>query len=302
MTHILVTGGAGFIGSHMAEKLAEDPKNLVVIADDFSTGFRRNIPNQKNLIIEKCNVNNLNELIRLFLKYDFESVFHYAAVVGVQRTLDHPVWVLEDIKGIENVMQLSKDSGVKRVVFSSSSEVYGESTTYPQHEITTPLNSRLPYAVVKNVGEAYLKSYGLENNLEYTIFRFFNTYGQRQRSDFVITKFIEAAKKNHDITVYGDGSQTRTFCYIKDNVDACYNAFRKNIIVNDVVNIGSDIEVTMLELATMIKKITNSKSKIIHLPALKEGDMPRRQPDVRKMRTLLDRDFTSLEEGLRHCL
>src|SRR5437588_12842334 len=121
--------------------------------------------------------------------------------------------VLDDIKGIQNVLHLAKNTGVKRVFFSSSSEVYGEPVEFPQNEFTTPLNSRLPYAVVKNVGEAFLRSYKQEFDLDYTIFRFFNTYGPKQSSDFVMTKFIKAALANDRITIYGDGSQTRTFCY-----------------------------------------------------------------------------------------
>ncbi|HVE80869.1 MAG TPA: NAD-dependent epimerase/dehydratase family protein [Candidatus Dormibacteraeota bacterium] len=303
MSNILVTGGAGFIGSHIAAKLAADPNNLVIIADDLSTGRKRNIPKKKNIVFFDCDVNMLSEVIKIFLKHRIDYVFHYAAVVGVDRTLEHPVWVLRDIDGIENILNLSKDSGVKKIFYASSSEVYGESITYPQHEETTPLNSRLPYAVVKNVGEAFLKSYQQEYGLDYTIFRFFNTYGPNQRPDFVISKFIEAAKRNQDITIYGDGKQTRTFCYVNDNVDACLKTFdEEGSVVNDVVNIGSDAEISMNDLAKAIIKVTGSKSKVVHVPPLKEGDMPRRQPDITKMKQLLGRDFTPLEDGLKRCL
>jgi nucleoside-diphosphate-sugar epimerase len=225
-------------------------------------------------------------------------VFHYAATVGVKRTLENPVKVLNDISGIKYVLSLSKNTGVKRVYFSSSSEVYGEPVEFPQNEDTTPLNSRLPYAIVKNVGEAYLKSYEKEFGLEYTIFRFFNTYGPKQSKDFVISRFISAAKQNGDLTIYGDGSQTRTFCYIDDNILATTNAFYKNMFVNDVVNIGGETEVTILDLAKLIVKLTNSKSKIVHLPPLEEGDMTRRRPDTSKMKQLLEADLLPLETGL----
>src|SRR6185436_190616 len=132
---------------------------------------------------------------------------------------------------------------VKRIYFSSSSEVYGEPVEIPQNEHTTPLNSKLPYAIVKNVAEAFIKSYNQEHGLNYTIFRFFNTYGPKQSTDFVLSKFIRAGLTNQDITIYGDGMQTRTFCYIDDNVDSTVNAFYKNKFVNDVVNIGSDNEI-----------------------------------------------------------
>jgi UDP-glucose 4-epimerase len=220
-------------------------------------------------------------------------------VVGVKRTLENPVSVLSDIQGIKYLLDLSKNTGVKRVFFSSSSEVYGEPFEHPQNEMTTPLNSRLPYAVVKNVGEAFLRSYKQEFDLDYTIFRFFNTYGPKQSSDFVMTKFIRAALNNEDITIYGDGLQTRTFCYRNDNVDACARTLYDNLHLNDTVNIGSDFEVTILELADLIIKVTNSKSKVVHLPALKEGDMTRRKPDIAKMKVLLGRPMTTIEEGIK---
>jgi len=185
------------------------------------------------------------------------------------------------------------------VFFSSSSEVYGEPVEFPQNEHTTPLNSRLPYAIVKNVGEAYLRSYKQEYDLDFTIFRFFNTYGPQQSNDFVMSKFITAALSNTDITIYGDGSQTRTFCYIDDNVDACLSAFYNNKVLNDVVNIGTDDEITILDLARRIIDITDSSSKIVFLPALKEGDMTRRCPDNSKMKELLSRPLTPLEDGVR---
>ncbi len=223
-------------------------------------------------------------------------------MVGVKRTQENPVSVLEDITGIKNVLTLCKNTGVKRVYFSSSSEVYGEPVEFPQNEHTTPLNSRLPYAIVKNIGEAYLKSFKQEYDLDYTIFRFFNTYGPKQSKDFVISKFISAALKGEDITIYGDGSQTRTFCFIDDNITATTNAFYQNKFVNDVVNIGGDTEMPILEVAKLIIKLTNSSSKIVHLPALKDGDMTRRRPDTTKMRQLLDKEPLTLEQGLEKLL
>jgi UDP-glucose 4-epimerase len=301
---ILVTGGAGFIGSAVAEKLAENPENYVVIVDNLLTGSLKKVPDSehKNIRFIKCDANDYSDVSSVFYAYTFDYVFHYAALVGVKRTLQNPVKVLEDINGINNILRLSKNTGVKRVYFSSSSEVYGEPVEFPQNEQTTPLNSRLPYAIVKNVGEAFLKSYQREYGLEYTIFRFFNTYGPKQSKEFVISRFLSMALQNQDITIYGDGSQTRTFCFIQDNVDACVSAFYNDMYVNDVVNIGGNIEVPILELANTIIDITGSKSKLIHLPALEEGDMTRRLPDTSKMRELLKGEVTSFEDGLKHVI
>ncbi|MCF8275207.1 MAG: NAD-dependent epimerase/dehydratase family protein [Flavobacteriales bacterium] len=301
---ILVTGGAGFVGSAMAEKLSQNPDNYVVIVDSLLTGSIKKIPesDHNNIRFIKCDVNDFKDISSVFYAYTFDYVFHYAAVVGVKRTLQNPVMVLNDITGINNILSLSKNTGVKRVYYSSSSEVYGEPVEFPQNEETTPLNSRLPYAIVKNVGEAYLKSYQREYGLEYTIFRFFNTYGPKQSKEFVISRFLSLALQNQDITIYGDGSQTRTFCYINDNIDACVSAFYNDLYVNDVVNIGGNVEMPILELAKVVIRVTGSESKVIHLPALEEGDMTRRLPDTSKMQELLKRDVTPFEEGLKHVI
>tara|TARA_B100000035_G_scaffold178652_1_gene152362 strand:+ start:2635 stop:3540 length:906 start_codon:yes stop_codon:yes gene_type:complete len=298
MSKILVTGGAGFIPSHLIDALLENNHEVTSI-DNFVTGKKDNLSKKENHTFIKADVNNLNEIEPILRKGNFEYIFHYAALVGVQRTLNNPIGVLNDLSGLENIFFLAKETKVKKIFFSSSSEVYGEPVELPQREYLTPLNSRLPYAVIKNVGECFCKSYKQEHNIDYTIFRFFNTYGLRQSKDFVVSKFIELAKDNKDITVYGTGLQTRTFCYIDDHIEATIKAFEDNVFNNEIVNIGNNEETTILHLAETIIKVLNSKSKIKHLNPLKEGDMTRRQPDIKRMQSLLSRDFTSLEKGLK---
>lgn len=304
MARILVTGGAGFIASDLAITLASKPGNDVTVVDNLLTGDRRKLPAElpPNLHFIKCDVNRYEDISAVFYANRFEHVFHYAAVVGVKRTIQNPVMVLRDIDGLRNILDLSKNTGVKRVLYSSSSEVYGEPVEIPQNERTTPLNSKLPYAIVKNIGEAFLRSYHKEYGLDYTVFRFFNTYGPKQSKDFVVSKFLRAALANEDITLYGDGLQTRTFCYIDDNIDACINAYEQGEVMNDVVNIGSDAEITIKELAELIIDITGSRSRIVHLPPLEEGDMTRRMPDITRMRQLLGRDLLPLRTGLERIL
>ena len=207
--------------------------------------------------------------------------------------------VLEDIDGLKNILDLSHQHRVKRVFLASSSEVYGEPVELPQHEETTPLNSRLPYAVVKNLGEVMLRAYHKEYGLPYTIFRFFNTYGPRQSEDFVITRFVQQALRHAPITLYGDGEQTRTFCHITDNIEATTAAMMQGQFINDVVNVGNPNQISIRALAEHIIAETQSRSPIIHLPALEDGDMQRRQPDTRKMEQLLPRALKSLQEGLK---
>jgi UDP-glucose 4-epimerase len=300
-TNILITGGCGNVGGSLARRLIQDPNNYVVIADNLLTGSIDKLPDVKhsNWSFSQVDCNNFEELSAVMKSTNFDYVFHYAAVVGVQRTLASPVMVLDDIKGIENILSLSRSTGVKRFFYSSSSEVYGEPVEFPQQEDTTPLNSRLPYAIVKNVGEAFVKSYYQEYGLSYTIFRFFNTYGPLQSSDFVMTKFLQQAILGQDITIYGDGSQTRTFCYIDDNLDTVERMLKDNLAINEVLNVGNNIEISMLDLANKIISMSASTSQIIHMPALEEGDMTRRLPDISKMLAILDRKLTPLDEGIK---
>lgn len=300
MRKILVTGGAGNIGSALVAKLLSEKDTFVTVVDNLTTGSITKLDlNKPNFQFIKADSNNRQEMSEIMISNRFDYVFHYAAVVGVKRTQENPIKVLDDIEGIRNMLALAKNTGVKRFFFSSSSEVYGEPVSIPQNEDTTPLNSRVPYAVVKNVGEAFCRSYFQEYGLNYTVFRFFNTYGPNQTTDFVMSKFLYSALRNEDLTIYGDGSQSRTFCYVDDNIEATVAALDKNLFINDVVNIGGDVIVSILELANSIIRLTDSKSKIVFLPPLKDGDMTRRQPDNSKMRSILNRDLVNIEEGIK---
>tara|TARA_X000000950_G_scaffold287280_1_gene398991 strand:+ start:4860 stop:5777 length:918 start_codon:yes stop_codon:yes gene_type:complete len=297
MVNILFTGGAGFIGSSIIDKLNKKKYNIYVV-DNLLTGTYKNIPIGNRVKFLKINVNDKKQLIKSTNKLSIDYIFHFAACVGVKRTLKNPLKVLEDIEGFKNILHLAKFKKVKRVFFSSSSEVYGEGQGLAQNEEKTPLNSRLPYAIVKNVGESFFKTYKNEYNINYTIFRLFNTYGPKQSSDFVVSQFLKNALKNKDINIYGNGQQSRTFCYIDDTVDAIINCFEKNFFINSTVNIGNNKVTKIIDLAKIIKKITKSNSKIKKIEPLKEGDMLRRKPDIKKMKSVLNRKFTSLEKGL----
>lgn len=299
--NILITGGCGNVGGSLARRLSKDSNNFITIVDNLITGSKQKLPdeNAKNWVFYQKDCNDFSSMSDIMNSNNFDYVFHYAALVGVKRTLASPIMVLDDIKGIENMLKLSNENGIKRFFYSSSSEVYGEPVEFPQKEDTTPLNSRLPYAIVKNVGEAFVKSYYKEHGLNFSIFRFFNTYGPMQSVDFVMAKFINQAKQNEDITIHGDGSQTRTFCYVEDNLDVVEEILNNELVPNEVLNIGNDIEISVLELAKKIIKICGSKSKIIHLPALEEGDMTRRLPDISRMKNILGKELTSLDDGIK---
>ena len=270
---VLVTGGNGFIGRHIVKELLCNGHQV--------TAIDTNIHNHlQNVIYVKVSINtDLTEYME-----GCDCVYHLAAAMGVDDTDSGPTNTLTtNIEGTANVLKCAVRANIKRFIYTSSSEVYGEPVSIPQNEETTPLNSRLPYAIVKNVGESYCKIYFKEKKLNYTIFRFFNTYGKRQTNDYVLSKFINLAKQNNDITIYGKGFQSRTFCYIDDNIEAVIKSFEENKFVNEIVNIGNNKVITILKLAKIIKKITKSKSNIINVRPLEEGDMKRRKPDLNKI-------------------
>lgn len=296
--NVVVTGGAGFIGSHLCEKLLGEG-HFVTAVDNLSTGLVDNI--------SECRLNKRFRFLCLDVNRDFQYpfcekvdyIFHLSAMVGVKRTLSDPLGVLRDVAGFENVLDLAISTCCRKVIFSSSSEVYGVPVEIPQNECTTPLNARLPYAVVKNIGELYCKAYKKEHGLDFTILRFFNTFGSRQSDNFVVSKFIQSALDGKDITIYGDGSQTRSFFYVEDNIERVYDCIYNRKSDNEVINIGSSVETPIVDLATTIIRLSKSKSKIVFLPKLGEGDMPRRLPDTRKMNNIFsDLEITKLEDGL----
>jgi UDP-glucose 4-epimerase len=301
LRRILITGGAGNIGASLARRLVTNPDNFVVVVDSLVTGSLEKLPSKShaNWRFVRADVNSYDDLAPIMVSQAFDAVFHYAAIVGVKRTLENPHLVLKDIRGFENVLGLAKNTGVRRVFFASSSEVYGEAAEIPQREATTPLNSRLPYAVVKNVGEAYFRTFSQEFGLNHTIFRFFNTYGPLQSADFVVSRFIGQALRGENLTIYGDGNQSRTFCYIDDNLDFTEKVLEEDLWLNETVNVGNDREITVTELAEKVISITGSQSQVVHLPPLPEGDMSRRCPDVSKMLSTLERPLVPIEEGIR---
>lgn len=298
-TKILITGGAGNIGSSLVAGLLDIQEFDVTVVDNLSTGNFSKIQDYSNSIsFFESDVNNYEQLLEIFNQKKYDYVFHLAAVVGVKRTLDNPLKVLNDIDGFKNIFSLSKKFGVKRIFYASSSEVYGEPVEIPLREESSPLNTQLPYAKVKSIGESFCKSYFQEYGLPFTIIRLFNTYGPNQSEDFVIAKFINHALKGETIELYGDGKQTRTFCYVDDTVEAIIQMLRQNYAVNDIVNVGSIDEIQIAELAKLIKRLLKSKSLIKNIDPLKEGDMSRRCPDNKKMLQIINRDLISLEEGI----
>jgi len=309
---VLITGGAGFIGSHLADHLLTLGDEIWAV-DDLSTGSIENIEHLKanpryHYQIE--NIMNGPAIAELVDRCDV--IFHLAAAVGVRLIVESPVRTIEtNIRGTEIILQLAAKKR-KLVVLASTSEVYGKANKVPFCEdddlvIGAPVRGRWSYACSKAIDEFLALAYWKEKKLPVIVVRFFNTVGPRQtgRYGMVLPSFVRQALANEPITVYGDGTQSRCFGYVGDVVEALGTLVRTEGAIGQVFNIGNDEEVTISELAERVKKITGSASPIVRVPyetAYEEGfeDMPRRVPSIEKIGKLIGyRPKTSLDEIIR---
>jgi UDP-glucose 4-epimerase len=289
---ILVTGGAGFIGSHLCERLILEGHNVIVM-DDFSTGRNSNLANlddRKELTLISESILNA-KVLNLFTS-NSDYVFHLAAAVGVFNIVNNPLSsLLTNIRGTENVLEAASLAGVP-VFLTSSSEVYGKNISDSLKEsddriLGSPLTLRWSYSEAKAIDESMAYAYHIEKKLETRIVRFFNTVGPRQLGAYgmVLPRFVKSALADEPITIYGDGNQTRCFAHVYDVIDAILAiAFSKNTI-GKVINIGNDFEISIKDLARKVITETNSKSQVIYVPyelAYGEGfeDMERRVPNL----------------------
>ncbi|HKD84944.1 MAG TPA: GDP-mannose 4,6-dehydratase [Terriglobales bacterium] len=308
---VLITGGAGFIGSHLAERHLAMGDEVYVI-DDLSTGSVANIQHLKvhpEFLYHIDSVNNVHLMAELVDLCDV--IYHMAAAVGVRLILDSPVRTIEtNIRGTEIVLSLAEVKR-KRVLIASSSEVYGKQEQVPFREdddlvLGATSKARWSYACSKAIDEFLAIAYWKEKNVPTVIARLFNTVGPRQtgRYGMVIPNFVVQALTDADIRVFGDGTQSRCFTHVNDAVDALVAVAAHPDANGQVFNVGSDHEITILELATKIKEMTGSKSRIVLVPystAYEEGfeDMMRRVPDVSKLNRLTGyRARVSLEDSL----
>ena len=296
---ILITGGAGFIGSHLAETLLEDQQDVFVI-DDLSTGSIDNIKHLKAHQRFGYRIDSVtNEPVLAEHIDGSDVVVHLAAAVGVRLIIEAPVRTIEtNVHGTEVVLRHAAKKR-KLVVIASTSEVYGKSVKVPFFEeddlvMGATTRHRWAYACSKALDEFLALAYWNEKKVPVVIARFFNTVGPRQsgRYGMVIPNFMQQALEGRPITVFGDGSQTRSFAYVGDVVRAIAGLIKEPRAVGQVFNIGNDREISILKLAETIRQITHSTSEITMTPyneAYKAGfeDMPRRVPDLRKIKALL---------------
>ena len=308
--HILVTGGAGFIGSHLTEKLVMLGHSVVVL-DDFSTGLSKNLDRcqeSQGVQVVDGSVLDIAVLGPLIEKADY--IFHLAAAVGVFNIVNNPLAsLLTNIRGTENVLELAHGTNTP-VLITSSSEVYGKNISNSLKEVDdrilgSPTVLRWSYSEAKAIDESLAYAYFVERQLETRIVRFFNTVGPRQLGSYgmVVPRFVKSALSNEPLTIYGDGKQTRCFAHVYDVIDALVAiAFAKNT-VGKAINIGNDFEISINDLAKRIILETGSKSEIIYVPykeAYGDGfeDMERRVPNLELVNQLVgwkpERDLSSI--------
>jgi len=293
---ILVTGGSGFIASHLVKHLLEKG-HYVKILDLKEPQLKH-----KNLkFVKKSILNNIVEDIK-----GCDAVFHFAALLGVDNSDKRPLDTMKvNLEGSVNVFKSSLEAGVKKMIFSSSSEVYGEPRELPIKEdsVKGPVST---YGVSKLAAEIYARAYNYELGADIKIARFFNVYGPGQESNWVVPIFINKALKNEPITVFGSGSQTRCFTYVEDIADGVLKVFEKGK-TGEAYNIGNSQPTTILELAQIVKEITKSKAQIIKLgfgkeTRLKEREIEYRIPDISKMKALGWQPRTMVKEGIKRIL
>jgi nucleoside-diphosphate-sugar epimerase len=301
MKTVLVTGGAGFIGSHLCEKLLAEG-NKVLCLDNLSTGNEKNIQH----LLSDARFDYLKQDVIKPLKITdkIDNILHLASPASPVDYQRLPIeTLLTGSSGTHNALDLAIEKGAV-FLLASTSEVYGDPTIHPQREDywgnVNPIGTRSCYDEAKRFAEALTMAYHRKHGLDVRIVRIFNTYGQRMRRDDgrAIPNFITQAMADEPITVYGDGSQTRSFCYISDMVNGIYKAIISNEMIGEVVNLGNPSEITVLELAERIKRITNSSSKIV-FKKLPEDDPKQRRPDASKAKEILGWEpIVDLEEGL----
>jgi len=292
----LITGGAGFIGSHIIDKLIARGDQVVVL-DNFSTGNLKNLKhllNNPNLKIEEGSILDVSLLEKLISSVD--SIYHLAAAVGVFTIVDQPLQsLLTNVRGTENVLEAAHKFR-KEVLIASSSEIYGKNEAHALHEesdriVGSPLKSRWSYSEAKAIDESMAYFYFNEKGLPVRLVRFFNTVGPRQVGHYgmVVPRFVSAAISDEALVIYGTGKQSRCFCHVLDAVEAVLAITDSVDTIGEVYNVGNDFEISIENLAKLVIEQTNSKSKIekiLYDDAYPNGfeDMQRRVPDISKIK------------------
>jgi UDP-glucose 4-epimerase len=299
MSKILVTGGAGFIGSHLVKRLLEGGDEVIVI-DNLSRGNKLDRTILDSITLVKGDVREYATLREYAVGCDL--IYHFAAVLGVDIVADNPIETMEtEIIGMKNVVEAAIYHGVKKVLYASTSGVYGHSAIERSVTEDIQLDPKTSYSIAKRYNEIFLAAVYEEKRLEAVSLRFFNVYGPRQDSRMVIPRFFEQALMNDPITVYGSGDQTRDFTYVDDVVTASIK-LAETVSGCEIFNIAYGRDITIMEIAEKIKNVTRSRSPIIKMePPKKRYDfeVERRSGCSDKLCNAIDyKPTTTIEEGL----
>lgn len=294
---ILITGGAGFLGSHLAESLAARGDEIIVL-DNFYTGSHRNLENVKNIEVIRTDVTEK-------FKLEVDYIYNLACPASPVHYQKFPVQTIRtSILGTLNALEEATRLGIP-ILQASTSEVYGDPESSPQTEAywgnVNPIGIRACYDEGKRAAETLMMDYCRQYNTQIKIVRIFNTYGPRMRFNDgrVVSNFIVQALSNKPITIYGDGSQTRSFCFVNDLIEVIQKIAATDVDVTGPVNIGNDKEFSMIELASTIIRLTNSNSEIT-FETLPGDDPKQRKPDLTYVKSLVNWEAkTNLEEGLK---
>ena len=295
---ILVTGGAGFIGSHLVHKLANENHEVIVI-DNLLRGNKL-ISINKNIKLYVSDITDFEKICELSKGCDI--IFHFAAFLGVDQVAQNPVITMEtEVLGTFNIIKAAIKNKINKVIYASTSGVYGKIDIDSAVNEDFSVSPSSSYAIAKRYNEIYLKSIFKQHGIVSCSLRFFNIYGPRQDNRMVIPRFFESAISNKDIIVYGNGMQTRDFTYIEDTIDSTIKVSKLNS-GSEIINISFGNDVTMIELANKIKRITNSKSEItlVSNPEFRNDyEVERRFGSSKKLEKLTNyKPNTNLDEGL----
>ncbi|MGN0017874.1 MAG: GDP-mannose 4,6-dehydratase [Candidatus Gastranaerophilaceae bacterium] len=292
--NILITGGAGFIGSNLAEKLIKD-HNIIVIDnfnDYYSPAIKENnikeILNNPKYKLYRADVRNIEEIKPVFSENSIDCVVHIAASAGVRASIKEPdLFIKNNICATVNVLELMKDFNVKKLVFASSSSVYGNCKAEKFSEdlkITEPIS---PYAATKSACEQFIYTFSKLYDIQAVCLRFFTVYGRRQRPDLAISKFVNLIKQDKPIPVYGDGTTYRDYTYIDDILSGIESAIYYNKTPYEIINLGGGEPVTLIDMIKTIEQVLGKKAQIEWLP-MQAGDVIKTSADITKAKNLLN--------------
>jgi UDP-glucose 4-epimerase len=299
---VVITGGAGFIGSHLAEYWASNSSEVVIL-DNLRTGNLTNIKHIDAGNFIDGDIRDKDLVLKILKNADY--VFNLAALISVPESVEKPFECVDiNVNGLLNILEAAKIQKVKKVVHASSAAVYGDSPESPKKILMRP-NPKSPYGITKLDGEYYLQSYYENFGIKTISLRFFNVFGQKQnpQSQYAsaIPIFVEKALKNDDIIIFGDGKQTRDFVFVKDVIYACSLAVKKTNVTG-VFNVGTGIATSINQIVKLVIKLTNSKSKIIY-EAERPGDIKHSLSSIEETNAMLNYSPQfNLEEGLKQTI